>query len=370
MLQGFKKSTVVASLLVLGTGAAVAQETIGAPSDTWKVPTCQRIVGTSGVTYTLDEGATLTPTTRPLTGTSYSAGLAALGAPNTLLAAVNSTLLRSTDAGCSWKTLADLSEASGYELLSLEAAGRDRAYVWSDNRSVLFRVDGTTVTSLRSPVTIVGIAADPANGDRVRIGDDHGQIWESVDAGATWQPVGVPALADPNGSAYRVAFDPNDLDHVLVGEMSYGASVTHDGGQTWTPSSGLAFKANVNVFNAVISPADPQVVWAMGIDLSDSSRHIYRSVDGGTSFTRVIENANGVTLINGPYMAAHPTDPNVLYFVFGMSFGGYGTDLYRFDAATGQVTLHHNAYHGIKAIEFSPASPAVMYLGVVHEQVN
>jgi len=69
-------------------------------------------------------------------------------------------------------------------------------------------------------------------------------------------------------------------------------------------------------------------------------------------------------------MAAHPTDANVLYFSFGASFGGYGTDLYRFDAATNQVTKTHNAYHGIHAFAFNPAAPSVMYLGLVHEQIQ
>lgn len=376
MYNEFVRKTAAVCLLTAGfTGVAAAQQT--APSDTWRVPTCRQVAGTAGVTFTLDEGAAYTPTTRPLTGTSYSAGLVTLGTPNVLLAAVNSRIFRSTDAGCVWNQIADLGQESGYELLTLAAAGADRAYVWADNRGVLFRLDGRTVTALKSPAgTILGLAVDPIDAGRVRLGDDQGQIWESVDAGATWNPVGTPSVT--NGLwAYRVAFDPQNLDHVVVGAVHTGTTATFDGGRTWTQSTGLATAAGtgVNVFNVVVSPADPQVIWAMGIDLATSDtdpgrgRYIFRSGDGGLTFTRALHEEGGVTLINGPTMAAHPTDPDVLYFVFGTYFSNYGTDLYRLDAATGQVTVNHNAYyHGIDSFAFSPADPSVMYLGLVHVQ--
>jgi hypothetical protein len=376
MYRDFLKSTAALCLLAGGlTSGALAQEI--APSPTWKVPTCATVAsnGAPGMTYTLDEGATYTPTGRTLTGTSYTAGLVALGAPNTLVSAVQSTIYRSTDAGCTWRKVKDLGAASGNELLTLSAAGANRAYVWADNRGVLFRLDGSTVTSLKSPAgTVLGLTADRANGDRVRLGDDRGQIWESLDAGASWQPVGAPALND--GWAYRVAFDPANLDHVVVGAVSTGSWVTFDAGRSWTQSTGLSTTGQVNVFNVVISPSDPQVVWSMGLDIAEADagaqgrgRYLFRSVDGGLTFDRTFNESGPVTLINGPTMAVHPTDPNVLYFVFGTYFNNYGTDLYKLDAATGALTWNHNAYyHGLRAIEFSPADPSVMYLGLVHVQ--
>lgn len=377
MLQDVIKKTAVLGLLIAGTTVTLAaQEEIGRPTDTWNAPACNRIVGTSAVTYTTDEGATLTPTTRPLTGLVYTTGLVALDTPNTLLAAVNSTIYRSKDAGCLWRQVADLGAQAGNELLTLTAATGDRAYIWSDNRPIFFRIDGTTVTPLRGPGTsIVGVAVDPRNGDHVRVGDDAGQIWESLDGGLRWGPVGSPAVREPGYWAYRVAFDPNNLDHAVAGTVVTGGLVTFDGGITWTQSIGFS-KTSANVFNVVVSPADPNIVWAQGIDLSQTEtdpsrgRYVFQSVDGGLNFHTAVAEGAGVKLVNGPVMAAHPTDAGVLYFVFGSSFQGYGTDLFRFDAATGQLTLTHNAYHGVKSIEFSPASPSVMYLGLVSEQIQ
>ena len=63
-------------------------------------------------------------------------------------------------------------------------------------------------------------------------------------------------------------------------------------------------------------------------------------------------------------MAAHPTDPNVLYFVFGTYFQDYGTDLFRYDAATRELRLMHHDFYDIDAIAFSPGNPNVMYFGL------
>jgi hypothetical protein len=164
------------------------------------------------------------------------------------------------------------------------------------------------------------------------------------------------------------------MDHVVLGEMGTGAHVTFDGGRTWTASTGLGGD-NVNVFSAVISPAAPNVVYAMGLNTAESNagmpsggRHIYKSVDGGRHFTPVVDHGNGITLVNGPVMAAHPTDPGVVYFVYGTSYMGYGTDIYRYDSSEERVTVAHNSYDRITSIAFHPSAPGVMYLGAAKER--
>jgi hypothetical protein len=114
---------------------------------------------------------------------------------------------------------------------------------------------------------------------------------------------------------------------------------------------------------------------ALDLDEMDSGaaskgRHIYRSTDGGLTFEPKVDASNEVTLINGPLLTAHPTDPNVVYFVFGTYFQGYGTDLFRYDAATDELTLTHNDYDEVGAIAFSPTTPPTMYLGLTQEQIG
>lgn len=326
-------------------------------------PLCSMVTGTGAVTFTRDEGRTIAATSEPMRPIAYTWGVVALDEPDTLLAWHKSDLLLSTDGGCSWRVAA---HAEGWDFPpTLTAAKGGRAWVWSENRTGFFhRYDARGLVSLKQPVAFLGVGVDAENGDRVRGGGDDGTIWESVDAGVTWTRIGE--LTGVVGY-YRFAFDPMNLDHIVAGTLAGGAFVSRDGGKNWTRATGLAARA-ANVFQIVFSPVDSNRVWAMGIDLDTSGRHIYVSDDGGNSWRVVVTEREGVKLVNGPTMAAHPIHRDVVYFVFGTHFQDYGTDLFRYDASTGTLTVTHNDHDGVNAIAFSRRDPGVMYLGL--ERIN
>lgn len=344
----------------------------------WSRPTCGLIVGSAAVTYTTDEGATLTPTDERLQGVGYTQGLAALDMPNILVAVFNTTLLRSTDAGCSWTTQGTLQLRAANPLLTIEAAPGGIAYAWSENGPDLVCIDAFGgLVYMKSPVeSIVGLGVDRRDGAHLCVGGNDGSIWESTDVGGTWSAVGTSPVSGGTNLVYRISFDGRNLNHAVVGTAVHGAFVTFDGGSSWQSAKGLSDSGAVNVFNAAISPADGRRVWAMGLDLSradsgsaDRGRHIYVSTDGGLTFQSRIDNSPAVTLTNGPLMAAHPTNRDVLYFVFGSSFQGYGTDLFRYDESSRALTKTHNAYDKISSIAFSPGDPKVLYLGLAVEEM-
>jgi hypothetical protein len=327
-------------------------------------PSCASVSGSPAVTFSRYGGRTLAPVDQPLTGVAYTYGLAALDT-RTLLSAHNTTLARSTDAGCSWQTVGELPFT---DLAIITAAGAKRAYVWADNRESLARYDDGQLTALKPPAAIVGLGVDRAVADHVRVGGDDGTLWESTDGGASWSPLGRLALTGPV-LFYRVAFDPANLDHLVFGSSGAGAHVSFDGGRTFTQAAGLG--NGFNAFSLQVSPADPNSVWAEGINMAESDanvpshgRHIFLSRDGGRSFTAVVDEQPGLQLVNGALIAAHPTDPNVLYFVFGTYFQAYGTDLFRYDAAANALRVSHFDYDDFDAIAFSPADPSVMYFGL------
>jgi photosystem II stability/assembly factor-like uncharacterized protein len=326
----------------------------------WHAPDCTMVSGTGAVTFTHDEGATVAPRDTVLTGVKYTFGLVALATPNTLYVAHDNHILRSTDAGCTWS---DLGEAPG--LVTLVAAG-DRAYGFVDNDTPLYRIEGTTITALRAHASgVMGMSADAHDPAHLRLLDATGQIWDSADGGDNWTALNRRAPVD---SVYRGSFSPLDLDHVMVGTAVTGAHVTRDAGMTWTQSTGLS-TGNANAMNFSLSPADANVVWATGVDLADDSKHAWRSTDGGLTFTSAFDNANR-TIVNGMPLFAHPTDPDVLYATFGTYFQGYGTDIYKYDAGTGNVTTTHQPFHDAMAIAFLPGDPSWMYLGITNEQIG
>ncbi|HEX8253984.1 MAG TPA: hypothetical protein VF846_12625 [Thermoanaerobaculia bacterium] len=196
-----------------------------------------------------------------------------------------------------------------------------------------------------------------------------GSLWETLDGGDSWSRLGGGLDVAP--LYYRFAFNPNNLDHIVAGTVGKGAYVSRDTGRTWTQAAGIGGRGGANVFKVLFSPADPNRVWAMGLDNDESNsghpshgRHIYLSDDGGASYRAVIDENAAVKLVNGPTMAAHPTNRELLYFVFGTHIFQYGTDLFRYDAASNSLTMTHNNFDDINAIAFSRKHPALMYLGI------
>lgn len=347
------------------TGESTTMGSTTEPVEGWQPPNCDSVMGTGAVTFSFDQGMTWAPMDQQIVPVHYTFGLVALGKPGAMLAGSGQQILASDDAGCSWHSIGPGGNPNA-PALRLVAAGETRAYGFGDNESTIVRVDDEVITKIGSPAGmegIVGLGVDPGDPDHVRVGDSAGRLWDSKDAGMSWDPLGIPAFA--GSLAYRIAFDPQDIDHVVVGAMVEGVLVSHDAGGQWQHATGLG-PGDANGFSVVVSPVQGDLVWVEGLDLEDPNaathRHVYRSEDGGLTFASVVE-ADEATLYNGNHLFPHPTDPDVLYFVFGSNFQGYGTDLYRYDYGADAITTTHNPWHDT-VITFLPSDPSVIYLGL------
>ncbi|MCA9673235.1 MAG: hypothetical protein KC503_46920 [Myxococcales bacterium] len=342
--------------------ATAGDGTIDAPpapdAGPWTTPTCTQITGMAGVTFSSDEGQTLTPTAGMLSGVAYTMGIVALARGNTLVAQHGDALWRSVDSGCTWRELGK----SG--LLELAASG-DVTYGWGDNRDELWRIDGSTPTKLTSPTpNIHGLGVDRQNPKRLRIGADGGVIYESTDGGASFSQLLIKKGDVPSVLNYRVAFDPADLDHLAYGVANDGLIVSSDGGKSWTKATGLTTSARANIFSVAFSPAQSNVVWAMGLDPTElnAKRKIFRSIDGGKTFVKVVDEAGTIPMSNGTELWPHPQNPDLLYFAHGSKFSG--ARLMRYDHSSGMVTSTTNTFHGIDALAFNPSNPSLLYIGL------
>lgn len=357
------------AVVVLGlvTPAAAA-----AGPQPWQSPRCGVVTGDGAISYTRDDGARITPTTVAPQPVQYVRGLVPLRQPNSLLAVDSRGLVQSSaDAGCSWTAVG---EVTGLDAVRMSTGPNDVTYVWDQNGPGLFRVDRGKVTAL-PPVTdtATGVAALEVNRffpQHVRAVLGDGTIVDSIDAGQSFHVTGKPVHADLY--VYQAAIDPVNFNHITVGTMSEGVFTTWTGGWRWSATN---LGARVNAFSVAMSPKNPLVVWVQGLDGVENDahaphegRHVYRSTDGGLTFKAVVDHVPGqVTLANGTLLAPSPVDTNVLYFEFGTSFANYGTDLFRYDARGGRLTLRHNNYDGIAAIAFNPGDAHVMYLGFAVE---
>ncbi|HMR76890.1 MAG TPA: hypothetical protein PKD61_17345, partial [Polyangiaceae bacterium] len=352
------------------SGAAGASGSAGATG--WTTPTCTSVKGTWAVRFTSDEGATIAPGDGALTGVAYTWGLAALDTPNVLVAEHAGRILRSEDAGCTYKDLG----AAPASTTRLHAAPGGRAYGYQMNASPMYLVKGQAIQVLKGPSgSIIGMGVSPTDGAWLRVADNDGQLWDSKDEGASFQKIGSPA---PKKCFYTVAFDPNDIDHAVCGTITDGTFTTFDGGKLWVEASGDATYANA--FSIAVSPVDGGVVWVEGFQLGwhngqqigPEGRRIWKSTDGGKTFIVALEaEKTTAKLFNGNLLAPDPVDPAALYFTFGTPpVGGLTSEsfLYRLDA-TGKVSeQRQGGIDSYDAIVFSPASPKTIYLAVSSER--
>jgi hypothetical protein len=366
-----KRILISASALALVLTAATAASAEAQGHGKWHTPDCSVVQSDGSLTYTTDEGRTVTPTAGTLHITKYVFGIVPLATPNTLLAVDNTArLYLSRDAGCSWSMF---NKADGLYDPRLTASPDGTAYLWGVNSNRVLHVSGTELTEM-SPVvddgsSLVALAADPHHPQHLRAVTDAGRIYDSSDAGAHFAPVGQRA-GDDTTWLYSASIDPKHIDHVVLGSLSHGSYVTRNAGRTWH-NDGMGQPGDeVNAFSVAISPANSRVVYAQGINIRENmanlpseGRHLYQSLDGGQTFHPILDQGDGVTLQNGTLLAPSPADPYKLYFVFSMSYANYGTDLFTLDTRAHRLSLAHDPHTRLTSIAFSPDDPGVMYLG-------
>ena len=330
----------------------------------WHLPECEAPSGIPGLAFSPDGGATVHHTDTPFSGTSYTFGIARLAQPNHLVAQSGDKLYRSEDAGCTWTVIDGWSGSFS----RLTVGPQDRVWIWGDNLTQLAYLDGTTVTYANPELNVRGIATDPDDPDRVYMGDDMG-VRVSDDAGQTWTKMGY--APGEQTLAYRVAFAPTRPQRIIIGRMLEGMWRSDDFAESWNSATGLNPldpTEEVNAFDAAFTRYDEDIVWGLALEFSglDSHRRMYRSEDGGQSFTAVQEDADppGLIVSNGAMLWPHPDDTDRLFWSVGTCFSGAGADLYVYDHSLGQTTTYKHPYAGITTVEANPADPNFLYLGL------
>ncbi|HZE89389.1 MAG TPA: hypothetical protein VE404_07580, partial [Verrucomicrobiae bacterium] len=164
---------------------------------------------------------------------------------------------------------------------------------------------------------LTALAVDPTDPNHIWAGAAAGGVLESTDEGSTWTPVFDGQALLPVGALAAHPTDPN-IVYAGTGEAngagySYdgdGVYRTTDGGATWQ-AIGLADTHRIG--RIAIDPVNPQRVFvaaAGGVYVADDHRGIYRSTDGGATFTQVLFVAPTAGAID---VAIDPVNPNRIY---------------------------------------------------------
>jgi photosystem II stability/assembly factor-like uncharacterized protein len=161
-----------------------------------------------------------------------------------------------------------------------------------------------------------GIAAQPHT---FYMGVVNGGVWKTTDAGRTWQPIFDD---QPTGSIGAIAIAPSRPSTIYVGtgeaqqrpDLATGDGMykSMDGGRTWTH---LGLRDTQQIAQVIVDAKNPDRVFvaALGHPYGpNEERGIFRSLDGGKSFQKVLykdENTGGADV------TLDPVNPNIVYAV-------------------------------------------------------
>ncbi|OQX78224.1 MAG: hypothetical protein B6D64_07180 [Bacteroidetes bacterium 4484_276] len=164
---------------------------------------------------------------------------------------------------------------------------------------------------------ITDIEIVPDNTDIMYIGAASGGIYKTIDGGGDW----VNIFADrPVISIGDMALDPNNTDIIYAGTgeansssfsfMGDGMHKSYDAGATWE-YSGLEQSGYIGRIIVDYDNSQRVYVAACGYLFSgNDQRGIYRSLDGGGSWERVLFLTDSTAAID---LVQHPENPDILY---------------------------------------------------------
>lgn len=281
----------------------------------------------------------------------------------------DSGVYKSSDAGSHWKKLGGgLPEGLvGKSDLAVSAADPNRLYVLieaprgegglyrSDDRGRTFRRVSNQRGILDRPFYYTNVDADPTNADVVYINSTA--FYKSEDGGATFK-----GLRTPHGDNHDMWINPAD-SRIFIQSNDGGATVTRDGGKTWSTQNN---QPTAELYQVNVDDRFPYWVYAGQQD--DSTIRVpslppYPPALGPHSFWEEIGGCE-----TGPAVPK-PGDPDIVYSNCKGRFG-------RYNARTGQekqyyvgaVNMYgHNPadlkyrFQRVSPIFVSPHNPKVVY---------
>lgn len=191
---------------------------------------------------------------------------------------------------------------------------------------------------------VVDIALDPQQTDALYVAAASGGLWRSTDAGATFAPAWPENLTQAMGA---VAAAPDGTLYVGTGEANPGGgSLTYTGTGMYRSTDRGAHWSSIGLLDSgaiahiAIDPRDQQrlfVAVAGSLFNPGGERGVYRSDNGGASWTRVLAGATDTT--GATDVMFDPNNPQRMYAVMWdhrrqpnlRSYSGVGSGVYRSD---------------------------------------
>ncbi len=185
---------------------------------------------------------------------------------------------------------------------------------------------------------VTGVPGEP---NLFYFGATGGGVWKTMDGGRSWENISDGFFGGSIGAVEVAKSDPNVIyvgggEKTLRGNVSsgYGIWKTVDAGKTW---QSVGLKNSRHVPRIRIHPNDPNIVYAAvlgDIYKPSQERGIYKSMDGGATWRKTLfvnDQAGAVDLV------LDPTNPRIMYAStwrakrtpYSLSSGGDGSALWK-----------------------------------------
>ena len=164
---------------------------------------------------------------------------------------------------------------------------------------------------------VVAVAGVPGDSTTFYFGAVNGGIWKTTDAGTVWTPI---FDRQPVASIGAIAVAPSDAQTIYAGtgesdirsDLSSGNGVykSVDGGSTWAH---IGLEDTHQISRVVVDPHDPNVVYVGALGHAygpNEQRGVYKSVDGGTHWTKALDTGSEIGVSD---LAICSGNPQVLF---------------------------------------------------------
>jgi len=152
---------------------------------------------------------------------------------------------------------------------------------------------------VEGPLNIGGrinsIAINPEDQNELMIGASSGGVFKTTDGAETWESVGDEFASMAIGS---IAYDPQNPEIIYVGtgdpnisstpKTGSGVYRSNDGGESWEM---IGLEETGIISKVLVHPTDSDILYvaSMGTPYyEDENRGVYRSVDGGQSWEKIL----------------------------------------------------------------------------------
>ena len=224
---------------------------------------------------------------------------------------------------------------------------------------------------------IADIAVHPGKRSTWYVAVGSGGLWKTTNAGITWKPI---FDEQPSYSIGVVTLDPNNPDVVWVGtgenvsgrHVGWGDGVyrSRDGGRSWRR---MGLGESEHIGKILVDPRNSDVVFVAAegpLWSSGGDRGLYKTTDGGSTWTRVLEidEDTGVTDLE-----FDPSNPDVIYaaayqrrrHIWSLLAGGPNSGIYKTtDGGEHWRRIEEGLPKGDMGkigLAVSPADPEVVY---------